>query len=126
MRVELDIDEVGADGERLDELTTAVGRDLRDLPVQTVERSGAGSAPVGARGDALAIAGLIITLADSRVLASVVHTLRSWVAGPVPVSRSIRIRVDDDELTITSTTLDQDADLIAAWLRRHAKAVSDA
>jgi hypothetical protein len=59
----ISVDEAGSDAEQLDTLTTYLQRDLRELGVDSIERSTAGAAPEGAKGDPFTLGALALVVA---------------------------------------------------------------
>ena len=66
-----------ADAEQLDELTVRLMRDLRDMGVESVERSPGEDVPDGAKGDAFTI-GALALVAVPAVLPNLVSFLKDW------------------------------------------------
>jgi hypothetical protein len=119
MRLEVEVLDGDLDSERLDETTTKLARQLRELDVGGVSRSRSGAAPAGARGNAFEVATLLVTLADSRALSAVVSTVRGWLASAPTARRRARLRVGEDELEVDGLSSTEQRELIAAWLDRH-------
>jgi hypothetical protein len=117
MRVTLELIDPELDLEQLDTATAALRRELLDLDVEAVERPPGGPAPAGARGSALEVATLLVTLANSEALAGVTALLRSWLGGRG--TRSVRLRLGDDEIEIDGATPGQQDQLVQAFLERH-------
>jgi len=69
------------DTEETAEVTLQLRRELLDLDVEAVELPRAGEPPPGTRAVELAALGaLVVTVAQSQLLASVVAAVRSWLA----------------------------------------------
>ena len=73
----LTLSEAEADDERLDEMTTRLMRDLRDLGVESVERPPGGAAPEGAMGDPFTL-GALALVAVPAFLPKLVEFLQAW------------------------------------------------
>jgi hypothetical protein len=116
LQLEIRVADPGLDAEQLDEATSGLYRQLCELDLDSVERPSRGPAPEGARGDALEIATLLVTVADSRVVASVVEVLRRWL-GVRPAGR-IRLRLGDDEIEVEGLSTAEQQRLIREWLDR--------
>src|SRR6266704_2091630 len=70
-----------ADAEEVAEATAQLRRELLDLDVDAVGLPPAGEPPPGTRAVELAALGaLVVTVAQSQLLASVVAAVRSWLA----------------------------------------------
>jgi hypothetical protein len=98
-----------ADAERLDELTTALRRELLDLGVGEVRRVSEGQPPEGARAvDAATVNALLVGLTHSiQAVTAVVTLVRSWVDVTPAAKRSV-------ELTLGDKTLQSQLDLAGA------------
>jgi hypothetical protein len=108
----------GADAEDVAEATLQLRRELLDLDVEAVELPRAGEPPRGARAVELAELGaLVVTVAQSQLLASVVAAVRSWLAGSR--RRSIRLELGGDVLELAGVSSDEQRRLTDEWLRRH-------
>jgi len=108
----------GADAEDVAEATLRLRRELLDLDVEAVELVPAGEPPPGSRAvDLAALGALVVTVAQSQLLASVVAAVRSWLAGSR--RRSIRLELGGDVLELTGVSSDQQRRLTDEWLRRH-------
>ena len=107
-----------ADAEEVAEATAQLRRELLDLDVDAVELPPAGEPPPGSRAvDLAAIGALVVTVAQSPLLASVLAAGRSWLAGSQ--RRSIKLELGGDVLELTGVSSDQQRRLIDEWLRRH-------
>ena len=107
-----------ADTEEVAEATAQLRRELLDLDVDAVELPPAGEPPPGTRAVELAALGaLVVTVAQSQLLASVVAAVRSWLA--LSPRRSIKLELGGDVLELTGVSSDQQRRLTDEWLRRH-------
>ncbi len=77
MQLDLRISEAGTDAERVDELTTRLMRDLRDLGAESVQRTAGGVAPQGAKGDPVTL-GALVLIAAPTLLPRLVEFLQAW------------------------------------------------
>jgi hypothetical protein len=106
------------DAEEVAEATLQLRRELLDLDVEAVEQPRAGEPPAGTRGGELAALGtLAVTLSQSQLLAPVVATIRTWLAGQQ--QRSIKLELDGDILELTGVSSKEQQRLAQEWLRRH-------
>jgi hypothetical protein len=106
------------DTEQVAEATLQLRRELLDLDVEAVELPSAGEPPPGTRAVELAAVGaLLVTLAQSQLLGSVVAAIRSWLAGQP--QRSIKLELDGDVLELTGVSSKDQQRLAEEWLRRH-------
>jgi hypothetical protein len=99
----------GADADDVAEATLQLRRELLDLDVEAVELPRAGEAPPGSRAvDVAALGTLVVTLAQSPLLASVVAAVRS-----------IKLELGGDVLELAGVSSDEQRRLTDEWLRRH-------
>jgi hypothetical protein len=109
--------EPDADAEEIAEVTLQLRRELLDLDL-AVEQPRAGEPPPGTRAVELAVIGaLVVTVAQSKLLAVVVSTVRAWLAGRQ--QRSIKLELDGDVLELTGVSSKEQQRLTDEWLRRH-------
>jgi hypothetical protein len=116
------LDEDGADAERVDQLTDYLRRELGQLDVDGVRRLTSGEAPPGSRGlEIMAVGGLLVTLGrGAQSLASVLTTIRGWLArSPGPV-RTVRVELGGDVLELSQATAAEQQRLIELFVSRHA------
>jgi len=118
--VRVRVDAEGADVEEIAELTRQLRRALLELDVDAAEPVPGGQAPPDTKaGEALALGGLMVSLASTPgLLASVVDATQSWVAGRGP--RSVKLELDGDVLEVSGISSRQQDQLIKVWLDRHA------
>ncbi|MFL6123872.1 hypothetical protein [Actinophytocola sp.] len=111
---------VGPDGDA-DEVAEAalqVRRELLSLDVVDVTTPAGGEAPPGSRGLELAALGaLVVTIAGSPLLDSLLDTVKSWLAGSH--RRSIRLELNGDVLELTGVSSKEQRRLTEEWLRRN-------
>ena len=106
------------DAEQVAEATLQLRRELLDLDVEAVELPSAGEPPPGTRAVELAALGaLLVTLAKTQLLGSVVAAVRAWLAGQP--QRSIKLELDGDVLELTGLSSKEQQRLAGEWLRRH-------
>jgi hypothetical protein len=77
IQLDLTVTEAGADAERLDELTSRLLRDLRELGAESVERPSGGAVPEGAKGDPFTL-GALALVAVPAFLPKLVEFLQAW------------------------------------------------
>lgn len=120
-QVLVQVDEAGADPERVDAVTRLLRDELVQLDVDDVTALRGGAAPEGSRAfDVIAAGGLLVSLGSSNLLRSVVTTVRGWLTRSPAGGRSVRIEVDGDVLELSNASqADQDR-LVAMFLDRHA------
>jgi hypothetical protein len=98
----------------------AAGRlreELRELDVETVEPLPDGPAPPGTRAvDVVAIGGLVVTFARSRLLSHVIDVVRTWLRAQP--ERSITLEIDGDVLSLTGVSSAEQRRLADEWLAR--------
>jgi hypothetical protein len=111
---------VGPDGDagEVAEAALRVRRELLSLDVVDVTSPAAGAAPAGSRGLELAALGaLVVTIARSPLLDSVLDTVKAWLAGSR--QRSIRLELNGDVLELTGVSSKEQHRLTEEWLRRN-------
>jgi hypothetical protein len=111
---------VGADGdaEEVAEATLQLRREFLDLDVDVAEAAGTGEPPPGARAvDVAAIGALLVSIADSQLLAAVVGAVGSWLAGSS--RRSVKLELGGDALELTGVSSREQRRLTDEWLARH-------
>ncbi len=93
-------------------------RELLELDVDAVGVPGAEQAPPGSRGaDAAVLGALVVTIAQSQLLPSVLDTVRTWLTASR--QRSVRLELDGDVLDLAGVSSDEQRRLTDEWLRRH-------
>ncbi len=116
------LEEDGADAERIDQLTGHLRRELGQLDVDAVHPLADGEAPPGTRAlEIMAVGGLLVTLGKSaQSLASVLTTIRAWLArSPGPV-RTVRVELGGDVLELSQASAAEQQRLIELFVSRHA------
>jgi hypothetical protein len=111
---------VGAhsDAEEVAEATSQLRRELLALDVDAVEVPREGEAPPGSKGLELAALGaLIVTVARSPLLSSILAAIRSWLGRSQ--QRSIKLQIAGDVLELTGVSSTEQRRLTDEWLRRH-------
>jgi hypothetical protein len=107
-----------SDAEEVAEATLQLRRELLDLDIDAVELAGAGEAPAGSKAVELAALGaLVVTVAQSQLLAPVIAAIRSWLGGAP--QRSIKLELDGDVLELTGLSSREQRRLTDEWLSRH-------
>lgn len=119
-RLRVQVDAQDAEPEEIAELTRNLRSELLELDVDAAELAAGGDAPPGTKSvDAIALGGLIVSLANaSGLLASVVDAIKSWVSGHGP--RSVKLELDGDVLEVSGISSRRQDQLIKLWLDRHA------
>ena len=102
------------DAAEADRLARQFRQEVLGLDVETVAVPGAGAAPYGAKGDPASIGTLVVTLANSAVLASLCQLARAWVIRAR--GRRITIKDRDRALEIDGASTAQQQQLIDAFL----------
>src|SRR5712691_3351334 len=107
-----------SDAEEVAWATLQLRRELLDLDVDAAEAPGVGEPPPGSRGvDVAAIGALVVNIADSQLLATVVAAVRSWLDGTS--RRSIKLELGGDALELTGVSSREQRRLTDEWLVRH-------
>lgn len=108
----------GLDDIEIDAMVRDLKRELEDLPVAFPERPSPRSER-GAKGSAMEIGDLIVTLAGTGgVLAGVVSSIQAWASRNE--RRRVKIEVGDDSIELVGVPEEERRAVIAAWLARHA------
>ena len=102
-----------ADPERLDQLSSALRRELLDLGVDDVDRVSGGEAPPGTRAlDVAAIGVLLVAFQESLpVISGIVGVVRAWLAS-AGGARAVEVTIGDKTLRIDSASQEQQDRLI--------------
>ena len=117
--IEVQVEEAGADPERLDELTMLLQRRLGELDGAQTTRQDGPAPPPGARGDALSLGALLVSIVDSAALAAVVRQVVGWLGGGTPQTRKVRLQLGDDVLELEGASGEEQTQLVSAFLARH-------
>jgi len=121
-QVLVQVDEAGADAERVDAVTRMLRAELVQLDVDDVSAVREGAAPEGARAlDVIAAGGLLVSLGNSQLLRSVVATVRGWLHRSPAGGRSVKIEVDGDVLELSNATQEDQDRLVTMFLERHTR-----
>jgi hypothetical protein len=106
------------DAEDIAQAAWQLRRELLDLDVDAVLVPEAGEPPPGSRAvDVAALGALVVNIADSQLLAAVVATVRSWLAGTP--RRGIKLELGGDALELTGVSSREQRRLTDEWLARH-------
>lgn len=106
-----------AEAEEVAAATQRLRTELLDLDVDAVDLARTEPPPGSRAVDGVALGTLIVTLAQSQLLASVVDAVRTWLAGSH--DRSVRLELGGDTLELTGVSTDEQRRLADEWLRRH-------
>jgi hypothetical protein len=108
------------DEDETEDLTARLRRQLLELDVQSVDRVRAGEVPPGTRAlEVMVLGGLLVTLSKSpELLKMVTGIVQSWVTGRP--GRSVELQINGDSLKVSGISSDQQQQLIALFVGRHA------
>ncbi len=117
----IELAEADADVELLEQLTYGLRDELLETPVDSVAVPTIGEAPEGSRALGIAAVGaLIVKLTGSAdTIEKVIGVVRSWF-DKKPAARTLKITVGGDVLELSSATLEQQQQLIDAFVKRSA------
>ena len=117
----LQVQEEGADAERLAAVTSYLRAELSQLDVEDVARLPAGEFPQGARSAAVAAAGgLLVTLSKSPdSLRSVASAVWDWLRRGGGQGRKVRLELDGDVLELSRASAADQAELVELFVSRH-------
>jgi hypothetical protein len=108
-----------ADAEEIAGATAQLRLELLDLDVESVEPVRGSAAPPGAKaGELVTLGTLAVTVAQSRLIVSIVTVVRAWLTGSR--QRSIKLELGGDVLELTGVSSTEQQRLTDEWLRRHA------
>lgn len=112
--------EEGADDERLDAVTGYLRDELMQLDVGGVSPVRVGEAPDGSRAlDVIAVGGLLVSVANSQALRSVVSAVRRWLSRGQGAPRSVRMEIDGDVLELSGASAGDQERLVEMFVTRH-------
>jgi hypothetical protein len=121
LRLELGL-ESDADAVELDEAAGHLRRELLELDVADVERPAGGSPPPGARAVESMLLGTLVVTATQELVGAVVRAVAGWLARR-PHS-SVKVEIGGDTIEVSDPSSDEQQQLIAAFLARHAPGAS--
>jgi Effector Associated Constant Component 1 len=104
-----------ADAEYVADLATGLRRELLELDVDRVDHAPGAPAPIGAKGQTLEWAQLVVTLAGS--MPAFVGVVQAWL-GRHP-GCSVTFDVDGDTFTVKGLSAADRDRLAEDWLRKH-------
>lgn len=122
MDLRIDVDAgPDADAEETARLTSWLQEQLRELDVDDVSALREGPPPPGAKAaGVLAVGSLLVKVATSSGIASVVATIRSWLAGSR--ERSVKITLAGDTIEVSGIDDEEQSRLIDLFVSRHGSA----
>jgi Caspase domain len=119
-RLVLRVEDEHADPEELARLTEALRQELLDLNVDAVHHASAGEAPPDSRAFEIAALGtLVVSLAQSELLAAVVNAVAAWLANRR--NQTIIMEVDGDVLELAGLPSKERQRLTEEWLLRRTR-----
>jgi hypothetical protein len=101
--------------EQLDQFTSSLSRELRDLGVDP-DYASADELPSEAKGLGFLVGWLVVHVTMDRVK-SLVNIIRDWASR---ADRTVEIWYGEDKITVQKATNVQQEKLIGEWLERHA------
>lgn len=120
-QVQLHVAEAGADPERVDAITRALRAELLQLDVDDVAPVRTGEAPPDSRAfDVIAVGGLLLSVANSQALRSVVTAVRRWLSRGEAAPRTVRMEISGDVLELSAASTADQERLVEMFLDRHA------
>jgi membrane-associated two-gene conflict system component 1 (EACC1) len=107
--------------EEQEETARRLRQDLEETDVLSVEQAADTAAPPGAKGLPAGLDTLLVTLAGSgSILATVIGTISNWLMERKKCS--VTLKVDNDEITVTNPSAEDQRKLIESWMMRHTAA----
>jgi Effector Associated Constant Component 1 len=121
LHVELFVDPDDQDIQRTADDTVSLLEQLRQLDIESVQAPASNESPPGTRGAAgYEIGSLVVVAAATKlVLGSLIGLLRDWLARRQ--SGSIKIKVGDDELTLTYASREAQKQALDAFIERNVR-----
>jgi hypothetical protein len=112
--------EPGADPERVERSSRQLRAELRALDVDDVTVGSSATAPPGTKGvEAGSLGELLVTMsASGGVLATVVATVRDWLARREDAA-TVKLTIDGDTLELGRASADERSALIRAFIQSH-------
>jgi hypothetical protein len=108
--------DASADAEELEHLSTRLREELRELDIDSIDAVDAGPAPAGAKGNAMAIGSLALTLAPI-VIPPLINLLQSWLSRHEHANLTLENK-DGEKLSISGNPTKEQQEVIASWLSR--------
>jgi hypothetical protein len=109
-----------SDAEELADLADGLHGELLDVDAASVAPLPADAAPEGAKGLADLAGWLVVQFGTLDGLRAAVAAVRGWTSR---TGRTVEISIGGDALKVTGVTSQQQAELVDAWLARHAPGV---
>jgi hypothetical protein len=108
-----------ADVEELEQLTLQLRGELVELDVEAVDLVRAGEVPDRAKaGDPITWGALLVALtASGGVLTTLINAIQSWLTRHE--RRSVTLEIDGDRLEVTGVSVEEQQQMINAWINRH-------
>jgi hypothetical protein len=111
----LAVEREGGLPEEAADLAEQLREELQESGVGSVHRPESDDAPIGAKGDALAWAELVVTVTGG--LPALVGLIRAWAQRGS--GRKVTLDLDGDKLEVSGISSEQQEQLIRRWLERH-------
>jgi hypothetical protein len=119
VRLRLRVIDAAADPQELDEATARLREELLELDV-VAGAAEAGEIPEGARAVlSFTLGGLVIALAGTELLASIVNAVIAWLNRHQ--HRSVKLEIDGDVLELTGIPSKEQREFADVWLRRRGR-----
>ncbi|MGW3350806.1 caspase family protein [Nonomuraea rubra] len=119
VQLRLRVIDAAADPQELDEATARLREELLELDV-VAGTAEAGEIPEGARAVlSFTVGGLVIALAGTELLASIVNAVTAWLNRHQ--HRSVKLEIDGDVLELTGIPSKEQREFADVWLRRRGR-----
>ncbi|GAA2831707.1 caspase family protein [Nonomuraea rubra] len=119
VQLRLRVVDAAADPQELDEATARLREELLELDV-VAGTAEAGEIPEGARAVlSFTVGGLVIALAGTELLASIVNAVTAWLNRHQ--HRSVKLEIDGDVLELTGIPSKEQREFADVWLRRRGR-----
>jgi hypothetical protein len=113
-RIVVGLSAKGADAQELDQLTTNLGNELRQIEVHSVERISEGEAPPGSKGDPFTIGWLAVTLTPI-VANKVFDILIDWTKRAH--DRTVKVTLGQNTIELSGATPKEREMLLDKWTK---------
>jgi hypothetical protein len=115
------VSEDDADDPYLEQLALQLRAELRQTDAGDMEPATSGNAPEGARSPLALVAGALVGSITPHGIGSVIGAIVSWLRRDRgPKGRKVRIEIDGDVIDVTGADDETEAQLVDAFIKRHA------
>lgn len=122
LELQILISEDDTEAEFLENHTRNLRQELLQLDVESVKPLPVGAPPPGARGiDAVDVGTILVSVGQAAAaLQQIVNTVRAWARRGYSHTRTVVIKIGDDELKITGVAAKDETRLVDLFVAKHA------